>query len=89
MYYGEQSAGVKNLNKNEGKGDNYEKINKDRTTKRKSWLGMCIMGSNLLGLRASIKTKERRITMKKLTKTEQQSVKAGWVCVLWGAICWG
>ncbi|WP_258379328.1 hypothetical protein [Enterococcus plantarum] len=25
----------------------------------------------------------------KLTMKEKNEVKAGWVCVLWGAVCWG
>ncbi|EOH95666.1 hypothetical protein UAW_02026 [Enterococcus haemoperoxidus ATCC BAA-382] len=29
------------------------------------------------------------MNMKKLTMKEKNEVKAGWVCVLWGAVCWG
>ncbi|OJG54776.1 hypothetical protein RV06_GL002298 [Enterococcus haemoperoxidus] len=42
------------------------------------------MGSGMLGL-----NKEGGTTMKKMTKQEKNEVKAGWVCVLWGAVCWG
>ncbi|WP_429953862.1 hypothetical protein [Enterococcus sp. AZ192] len=45
---------------------------------------MRIMGSRMLGL-----NKKEETNMKKLTRTEKTKVKAGWVCVLWGAVCWG
>lgn len=33
--------------------------------------------------------REEMIIMKKLTLEESRSIRAGWMCVVWGFICWG
>lgn len=43
------------------------------------------VGMHLLGIKSG---KEEKF-MRKMTLKEKETLRAGWVCILWGCICWG
>ena len=66
-----------------GEGD--EKDDSQRKRRIKSRLEMHSVGIHLMELKSG---KEEKF-MRKMTLKEKESLRAGWVCILWGCICWG